>query len=299
MGPRGLNNFFKETNPDGINEINLFNLMGKTIVIDVSIYLYRYNCNNELFENFYSMLSLFKLNKIIPLFIFDGKPPPEKYEKLIERKLERKNAEETYNLIMENSEKNISKKELEILKRKKSYVTQNNIKNLKLLFEHYGVMYDVAENEADELCASYVINGKAWACLSDDMDLIVYGCPRILRYFSILNETVVVYDTERILSFYNISYINFKYICIISGTDYNDSILSIKTLFNIYLNDKNNFKKNIVKRIGDLFTKINEVLNMYNLDKKYFNMIKEIKYTKQNKLELTTFLNKYDFIFIN
>ena len=65
--------------------------MGKTVVIDTSIYLYRYNSNNELFENFYSMLTLFKLNKITPLFIFDGKPPPEKYDKLNERKIERQN----------------------------------------------------------------------------------------------------------------------------------------------------------------------------------------------------------------
>ena len=54
MGPRGLNKFFKETNPNGISEVNLFTLMGKTVVIDTSIYLYRYNSNNELFENFYS-----------------------------------------------------------------------------------------------------------------------------------------------------------------------------------------------------------------------------------------------------
>ena len=299
MGPRGLNKFFKETNPDGINEVKLFNLMGKTIVIDVSIYLYRYNSNNELFENFYSMLTLFKLNKITPLFIFDGKPPPEKYEKLNQRKTERKEAEDTYNSIMEGSVKNISKKDLDILKRKKTYVTQNNIKNLKLLFEYFGVMYDVAENEADELCASYVINGKAWACLSDDMDLIVYGCPRILRYFSILNESVILYDTEKILLFYNISYINFKYICILSGTDYNERVFSIEMLFNIYLKNKDNFKINIIRRIGNLFTKINEVLDLYNLDKKYFNMINDIKYTQQNRVEMKAFLRKYDFIFIN
>ena len=45
MGPRGLNKFFKETNPNGISEVNLFTLMGKTVVIDTSIYLYRYNFN--------------------------------------------------------------------------------------------------------------------------------------------------------------------------------------------------------------------------------------------------------------
>lgn len=299
MGPRGLNKFFKETNPNGIKEISLIGLMGKTIVVDVSIYLYRYNTNNELFENFYSMLTLFKINKITPLFIFDGKPPPEKYEKLIQRKIERKDAEFTYNSIMAGSSKKISKKDLEMLKRKKTHVTYNNIQNLKILLEHYGVMYEVAENEADELCASYVLNGKAWACLSDDMDMFIYGCPRILRYFSILNETVVLYDTEKILTFYNISFTDFKYICILSGTDYNERVLPIETLFNIYLNDKNNFQKKIVQRAGNLFKKVIEVYELYNLNKKHFNIINDITYKEQNRKELQDFLKRYDFIFIN
>ena len=39
--------------------------------------------------------------------------------------------------------------------------------------------YYTAINEADELCASMVINGFAWACLSEDMDMFVYGCTRV------------------------------------------------------------------------------------------------------------------------
>ena len=300
MGPRGLNKFFKETNPNGISEVNLFTLMGKTVVIDTSIYLYRYNSNNELFENFYSMLTLFKLNKITPLFIFDGKPPPEKYDKLNERKIERQNAENIYNLIMEDSTKKISKKELEILKRKKTHISQNNIRSLKKFLDYFGVMYDDAEGEADQLCASYVINGKAWACLSDDMDLFVYGCPRILRYFSILNESVVLYDNEKILKFYNISQNNFKRICIISGTDYNERILSIEVSFNIYLKDIANFTKNIISRIGnDNYNKVSTIEEVYDTSNKYFKLLENIKYTKQNKQELMMFLKKYDFVFIN
>ena len=300
MGPRGLNKFFKETNPNGISEVNLFTLMGKTVVIDTSIYLYRYNSNNELFENFYSMLTLFKLNKITPLFIFDGKPPPEKYDKLNERKIERQNAENVYNLIMEDSTKKISKKELEILKRKKTHISQNNIRSLKKFLDYFGVMYDDAEGEADQLCASYVINGKAWACLSDDMDLFVYGCPRILRYFSILNESVVLYDNEKILKFYNISQNNFKRICIISGTDYNERILSIEVSFNIYLKDIANFTKNIISKIGnDNYNKVRTIEEVYDTGNKYFKLLENIKYTKQNKQDLMMFLKKYDFVFIN
>ena len=52
--------------------------------------------------------------------------------------------------------------------------------------------------EADELCAKLVVK-KAFACLSEDMDMFVYGCPKVLRYLSLLNETVVVYTQKDML----------------------------------------------------------------------------------------------------
>ena len=60
MGPRGLNQFLKINNPNGINEVSLSDFTGKTIVIDASIYLYRFNTNNELIENLYIMICMLK-----------------------------------------------------------------------------------------------------------------------------------------------------------------------------------------------------------------------------------------------
>ena len=37
------------------------------------------------------------------------------------------------------------------------------------------------QGEADELCAKLVIKRYAYACLSEDMDLFVYGCNKIMR----------------------------------------------------------------------------------------------------------------------
>jgi len=50
----------------------------------------------------------------------------------------------------------------------------------------YGVSYIDADGEADQLCASLVLKNKVYACLSEDMDLFVYGCPRVLRYLSFI-----------------------------------------------------------------------------------------------------------------
>lgn len=293
MGPRGLNTFFKKTRPTGIMQTNLFKFRGKTIVIDVSIYLYRYNTNNELFENFYAMLNIFKINKITPLFVFDGPPPPEKYETINQRKTERNEAEKEYNeLLLQN--KPVPKKQLERLQRKKTKVSYNNKLQLKKLFDYYGTTYVEAENEADELCVEYVKSGKAWACLSDDMDMFLYGCPRILRYFSILNESVIYYDLDEIISYYGIKQNDFVKICVLSGTDYNSKFYNIEELFNMYARC-NNFQIDTLIKDNEMIIKI---VNGY-CERKYFILLDKIENKIQDKKNLVEFLETYNFVFIN
>jgi hypothetical protein len=53
------------------------------------------------------------------------------------------------------------------------------------------------------------------------MDMFVYGCNRVLRYFSLINQSVVLYYTKGILENLNMSQKEFREICVLSGTDYN------------------------------------------------------------------------------
>lgn len=66
-----------------------------------------------------------------------------------------------------------------------------------------------------------VKTGIAWACLSDDMDMFVYGCTRVLRHVSLLKHTVILYDMDIILKDLKMSIADFRQITVISGTDYN------------------------------------------------------------------------------
>jgi len=59
--------------------------------------------------------------------------------------------------------------------------------------------------------------------LSEDMDMFVYGCNRVLRYLSLANHTVVFYDLKGILTELEITQQNLREICVLSGTDYNAS----------------------------------------------------------------------------
>jgi 5'-3' exonuclease len=91
---------------------------------------------------------------------------------------------------------------------------------VKKLFDAYGTDYIVSEKEADELCAYLVIEGFVWACLSEDMDMFVYGVPHVLRYLSFVNHNVVLYDLPKILIQLKMNENELREICVLSGTDY-------------------------------------------------------------------------------
>jgi len=230
MGIKHLNKFLRVECAKSITCMDMKELANKTIVIDVSIYMYKYQTDGTLIENIYLMLSLFRYYSIIPIFIFDGKPPDEKRELLRQRYIDKVLAETEYNrlkllldqeLVMTSSDKSDVISEMAILKRKIIYLTKKQIANVKALISAFGATYYDAPNEADELCAMFVLKNKAWACMSEDMDMFVYGVPRVIRYFSLLNHTIVLYNTIDILKELDMTQKEFRELCVLSGTDYN------------------------------------------------------------------------------
>jgi 5'-3' exonuclease len=228
MGIRYLNRFLKDNASPSINLYNLAKLSGKKIAVDISIYIYRFAGENTLIENMYLMLSIFRHYNIIPIFVFDGRAPIEKFELLQKRKEDKEKAQEEYNKLKNvlNNEMNESEKQeiiyhMEMLKKKFVYINKNDIENVKMLIKSYGATYYDASGEADELCVMLNIKHKVWACLSEDMDMFVYGCPRVIRYLSLLNHTAVVYDVKGILNNLGITQKELREICVLSGTDYN------------------------------------------------------------------------------
>ena len=266
MGIKHLNKFLKTECDSSIKLIPIKELSGKKIAVDISIYMYKYESENKLIENMYLMLSIFRHHNIIPIFIFDGKPPTEKKELLVQRKERKLEAQKEYNILKEQLETSQtldedSKQEIvnnmDILKKQFIYINKEKIESVKKLIRSYGASYYDAPNEADELCALLVIKNKVWACLSEDMDMFVYGCSRVLRYLSLLNHTVVLYDTNKILDSLGVTQKELREICVLSGTDYN-----INTNTNININTIN-----INKGTHDLYKTLKLFTNYYNENK--------------------------------
>jgi len=230
MGIKHLNRFLRTQCSDSINFVSIAELSGKKIAVDISIYMYKFHADNALIENIYLMLSIFRHYKITPIFVFDGKSPTEKKALLEKRRADKKAAEKQYNkLKKELSENNdideADKQEIisnmDLLKKQFVYITREKIEEVKDLIRAYGATYYDAPGEADELCAQLVIKNKVWACLSEDMDMFVYGCQRVIRYISLLNHTIVLYDNKEILNTLQMEQQELREICVISGTDYN------------------------------------------------------------------------------
>lgn len=231
MGIRYLNRILRTNCAEYVRCINLADLSGKKIAVDVSIYMYKYETDDLLIENIYLMISIFLHYNITPIFIFDGKPPDEKKELLKKRREEKMDAEKEYNKLktrfddndaaLDEEQKQELVSNMDQLKKQFVYINKDKIRRVKELIASCGVTYYDAPGEADELCALLVIKKKVWACMSEDMDLFVYGCTRVLRYFSLVNHTAVLYYMKGILTEINMNQDEFREICVISGTDYN------------------------------------------------------------------------------
>jgi len=258
MGIRDLNRYISDhCSKRAIRRKPLLVLRNKTIVIDTSIYLYKYATHDTLETGFRAMLKSFKTYNITPIFVFDGKAPVEKQALLKERSRMKKEAEKEYDQIQETlinqaslDERVVLEKRLESLKAQIIRIRPMDISAIKSLFDESHIQYEMATGEADRLCASMVLDGTAWACLSDDMDMFVYGCPRILRHLSLHNQTVLFYDLDQILKELDLSKKEFREIAVISGTDYHEKKNTMNVNVNLYETLKwfAEYKKEVVSK---------------------------------------------------
>ena len=325
MGIRHLNRFLKDSCSESIRSINMADLSGKRIAVDISIYLYKYEAENALLENIYVMLSIFRHYNIIPIFIFDGKPPPEKKLLLMKRREDREEAQQEYDKLVlqlknmdtigsEDKEKQEVIENMVQLKRQMTQINREQIGKVKSLMRAYGATYYDAIGEADELCALLVIKKKVWACLSEDMDLFVYGCTRVLRYLSLLNHTAVLYYMKGILRELNMTQDQFKEICVLSGTDYNINANGSNNKVNLACTVKHFRKYQEIKTEISFYKWLSEtteyvsdiellekIIDMFNLNghQNKLDIFKEIKIIhgpiRQDEIE--AIMKEEDFIF--
>lgn len=223
MGIRSLGKFLSvKCGPVIPRQVYLSSLSGKTIVIDTSIYLYKFAGNDSLLADMYLFIAVLRESGICPIFIFDGKPNDDKYKIIKKRGEQKRIALEEYNTMKLDA--NIKPYELSQARKKCVYLTRTEIQKVKDLLDAYGVTYYTAVHESDPLCAYLVQTGKAWACMSDDMDMFAYGCPRILRNTHLMAATTMLFDLDIILLSLHISLPEFRQLTLLHGNDHCEDI---------------------------------------------------------------------------
>jgi hypothetical protein len=226
MGIKNLNNFVRTECPDAIKTVTFADLAGKVVVVDASIYMYKFTADQALLENMYNLMTRFQMHGIVPIFIFDGKPPDEKRHVLNRRTRLKRLAEAHYNQVKLSLDTSCCRRtsqdehRLKVLKRRFIRLHDDDFERVKTLMHALGVNYIVAPGEADAMCAQMVLKHKAYACMSDDTDMFVYGCPRVLRHLNLLDETMTMCSMNQILNVLGINMTEFRQICVVSGTDY-------------------------------------------------------------------------------
>lgn len=243
MGIRSLNKYlYDNCSRSSIRRISIEDIRNRTIVIDTSIYIYKYLKDSALKENFEKLIQVFIKCQVRPIFVFDGKSPEQKSELRKERSQRKRDAESEYDSRVKDD--NQSQQKMKELRNKFIRVTPTDVLMLKNMMTQYNIEFIQAEWEADSICANLVKSGVAWACLSDDMDMLVYGCGRVIREFSIHSLSGQLYTLNMILKELKLSFTAFRDIMVISGTDYNITISTdvslyrTLSLYNDYLHRK-------------------------------------------------------------
>ncbi|CAH3191412.1 unnamed protein product [Porites evermanni] len=216
-------------------KVNLREFSGQTAAIDASCWIHRAlyvtiteRGNRERFGNtFQRYLQTAKNAGVRPFVVFDGLPLPAKAAEDERRKRER---EDRRNKV---EEENLTSEEANRLRGQAVSVTFDDIytcinasaRLLQLFFSidliclSEGVKYIVSPYESDAQIAFLLGNDCADFAITEDSDLLVYGCKKVMVKTSMsgVGECFVL---SHVLESLKLSMNEFRKVCIAAGCDY-------------------------------------------------------------------------------
>ncbi|CAB3366728.1 Hypothetical predicted protein [Cloeon dipterum] len=233
MGVTGLLPFLKKaTEP-----VNVSQLAGKTVAIDAYVWLHRgaFSCADRLARGEKTlgfigygqkMLNMLLANKIKPILVFDGRRLKAKEDTEKKRHESRKQNKEKAEELMRAGRVSEARDYL----RRSVDVNHSMAIELIKLARRLNVDYIVAPHEADAQLAFLNRQGIAQAIITEDSDLILFGCTQILYKLDINGNGFMVRadklhltlnrpheSPEHLLT-------KLRQICILSGCDYVSSL---------------------------------------------------------------------------
>ena len=329
MGIKNLMKLIKDKSPNAITELDTSQFKNKKIAIDTSIILYQSviaiksksnlvgptgNSTSHILGILLKTLYYLKIN-IIPVHIFDGKPPELKMKVLEDRFKIRQNAIDKL-IEIDDKEKDKEKDDkdelsdidkLRLIKQSIS-ISQEEMSEVKEIVKLLGVPYIEAPQEADSQCAYLSRNDLVDYVASEDMDILTFGCKNLLKGF--MKRNMVNINLEMILSEMEINMDQFIDLCILLGCDYTDSIdgVGLKKAYELIKKYKN--IEMIITKEKKIAQGIYKLPNNFRYDesREYFNnprhieiksselILKEPKFDQLKELLIDKYGFKNDYI---
>lgn len=223
----GVKNFFKvikDTVPEAIQSVDLKQISGSWIGIDMSLTIYQVvlgiavntnitNKNNEEITHLYGLLkrlTIFKKLNVNLIAVFDGKACDLKTITLQNRKKQQEK-----NIIKDDSFKN------------RFTLTDKIINEVKEMLSVLGIPYMTAKSEADILLAKLYHDNKIQFILSDDSDIPIFGGHKLIRKLKSTSKTIEIVDISIVLEKLRWDQNKLIELACLLGNDYNKNPKSI------------------------------------------------------------------------
>ncbi|KAL1226805.1 Translation initiation factor IF-2 [Trichinella spiralis] len=254
-------------------DVNIEEFRGKTVAVDASCWLHRalFGCAYQLATGIETdsyvkfcckWIKVLLSYNIRVIMVFDGRNVPAKKDTNNARKERRQSLKEKGQALSKSGKH----REARQCFQQATEITFDMIVNLiKAIKSIPNVDYLVAPYEADAQLAYLAQNGIAHLVISEDSDLIPFGCSKVLFKMDMLGNGVL-YEKEKLHLAMNVpeesfSFQNFRRSCILSGCDYLENLPGIGIKKSIKF-----FQKAFDVDIRKALPKIPSYLNMPNLE---------------------------------
>jgi flap endonuclease-1 len=247
MGVTKLLPFLQKKAPNAITKLLPSSLRQKRVAIDSSIAMYEFLANTQylsiqnqivemkdqegrnqgpLFGLIFRSLNYLE-NQIKPVWVFDGVPPQLKTKTLERRKLWKEEGQKSMIDALENHEYAKAFK----MKLRTIRVTEAMREDAKKMMEIFRIPYVQSPSEGESQCAYLVNNKFVDYMVSRDSDSLAYGTKFLvsgLKASDIKSDKEIsLIDLEKVLTELKINMGQFRDLCILCGTDYNDKIFGV------------------------------------------------------------------------
>ena len=242
MGIKNLSKIIKKLAPTGVKDITMEELKGRTVAIDVPIFMYKFTYVNpsDPLEGFRLQLDLLKQHDMHPIYVFDGEVTPSKIPEMVKRREQKRKAVDDLSSasvkLAKIQEVNkgagavvnfgaIADAHTKFQKAQKKVIsvpTKQSYVALQEYFTEKGIDWIQAKHDAEKTAANLVSNGTAYAVVSEDFDTLPYLCGggdtgKMITGFA--KGDMMEYTLGPVLQQLNMDRKQFIDFCILSGCD--------------------------------------------------------------------------------